>query len=430
MEADQEQDAGMSDAAPDLNEQATDSAPEQQQQQAQERAQDSFENGGPDKDNDNEDKVESDSKGSPDASTGKSSSTGGKIFIGGLSWDTSTDNLTSHFKKYGEITDAVIMKDRNTGHPRGFGFVTFADPLVCDRVVQDKHVIDGRTVEAKKSVPRENMASTKGPKTKKIFVGGIPPSITDDEFKSYFTRFGNVVEHQIMQDHSTGRSRGFGFVTFDSEQTVEDILAQGKMHELGGKQVEIKKAEPKRTTQETGSAYPGGRGGGYTAGASGGYGGYGEGAYGGISSAYGGGGSYRSGGYGARGGYGAGYGGSGYGGGYGGSGGYGGGYGGGGLGVGSYGGGSVGAGYGGSLGSYGSSLGGSGYGSGMMSGYSDGAEGYGSMGYGGYSGSGYGGYGASGGYSSGYGSSRAYGGGGGGGGSGTSNGRYHPYGRN
>ncbi|KAL2650965.1 hypothetical protein R1flu_019093 [Riccia fluitans] len=344
MEADQEQDAGMSDAAPDLNEQATDSAAEQQQQHAQERAQDSYENGGPDKDN--EDKVESDSKGSPDASTGKSSSTGGKIFIGGLSWDTSTDNLTSHFKKYGEITDAVIMKDRNTGHPRGFGFVTFADPAVCDRVVQDKHVIDGRTVEAKKSVPRENMASTKGPKTKKIFVGGIPPSITDDEFKSYFTRFGNVVEHQIMQDHSTGRSRGFGFVTFDSEQTVEDILAQGKMHELGGKQVEIKKAEPKRTTQETGSSYPGGRGGGYSAGASGGYGGYGDGAYSSLSGGYGTTGSYRSGGgYGARGGYGAGYGGGGYGGGYGGSGGYGGGYGGGGLGVGSYGGGSVGAGY-------------------------------------------------------------------------------------
>lgn len=40
-----------------------------------------------------------------------------------------------------------------------------------------------------------------------------------------------------MQDHSTGRSRGFGFVTFDSEQVVEDILAHGKMHELGGKQV-------------------------------------------------------------------------------------------------------------------------------------------------------------------------------------------------
>jgi len=52
----------------------------------------------------------------------------------------------NHFKKYGEITDAVIMKDRSTGHPRGFGFVTFMDASACKRVVQDKHVIDGRTV--------------------------------------------------------------------------------------------------------------------------------------------------------------------------------------------------------------------------------------------------------------------------------------------
>ncbi|KAG0590975.1 hypothetical protein KC19_1G140000 [Ceratodon purpureus] len=374
-----------------------------------------YQNGGSAKDA----MVESDPKDSPTASQGKASSSGGKIFIGGLSWDTSTDNLQSHFKKYGEIIDAVIMKDRSTGHPRGFGFVTFADPAVCDNVVLDKHVIDGRTVEAKKSVPRENMAASKGPKTKKIFVGGIPPSITDEEFKSYFAGFGSVVEHQIMQDHSTGRSRGFGFVTFDSEQTVEDILAHGKMHELGGKQVEIKKAEPKRAIQDSpGGGYPGGRGGGYGASA-GGYGGY-DGGYGGSGSAGGYGGSYRSGGYGGRGGYGsAGYGG-GYGGGYGAGGGYGGGYG-GGLGVAGYGTG-VGGGYGGSLG-YGS---GAGYGAGMMGGYGDAADGYGSMGYGGYSGTGYGaGYSSSGGYGSGYASSRGYSGSGGG----SSHGRYHPYGR-
>lgn len=42
-----------------------------------------------------------------------------------------------------------------------------------------------------------------------------------------------------MQDRSTGRSRGFGFMTFDSEQTVEDILTEGKAHELDGKQLRI-----------------------------------------------------------------------------------------------------------------------------------------------------------------------------------------------
>lgn len=51
-----------------------------------------------------------------------------------------------HFGKYGDITDAVIMKDRYTQKPRGFGFITFADPAVVDRVIEDEHVINGKMV--------------------------------------------------------------------------------------------------------------------------------------------------------------------------------------------------------------------------------------------------------------------------------------------
>lgn len=330
--------------------------------------------------------------------SGDKASASGKIFIGGLSWETSTEKLTNHFKKYGEIIDSVIMKDRVTGHPRGFGFVTYSDPSVCDRVIKDNHVLDGRTVEIKRSVPRDSMV--KGPKTKKIFVGGISPSLSEEEFKSYFSKYGKVVEHQIMQDHSTGRSRGFGFITFDSEHVVDEILSQGKMIELGGKQVEIKKAEPKKDTPEPAAAYglPSGRGG--SGPSANGYGGYGDyvSYYGGANS-----GPYRSGGsgYGAR--AGGGYGGGEYGGfgqsGYGSSG-YGGGA------SGGYGVTPLGGGYDGVGGGY--------YG-GTMGGYGD-LDGYGSMSYGGYGSNSYGG-----GYSGGYGSGR-YGSGG--------SGRYHPYGRN
>lgn len=49
--------------------------------------------------------------------------------------------------------------------------------------------------------------------------------------------YGNIVEHQIMLDHKTGRSRGFGFVTFDNEDSVEHIFSEGRTHELGGKRV-------------------------------------------------------------------------------------------------------------------------------------------------------------------------------------------------
>ena len=58
-----------------------------------------------------------------------------------------------------------------------------------------------------------------------------------DELKDHFSSYGKVVEHQIMLDHSTGRSRGFGFVTFESEDSVERVISEGRMRDLGGKQV-------------------------------------------------------------------------------------------------------------------------------------------------------------------------------------------------
>lgn len=70
----------------------------------------------------------------------------GKLFIGGISWDTNEDRLREYFSNYGEVVEAVIMKDRTTGRARGFGFVVFADPAVAEQVVMEKHLIDGRMV--------------------------------------------------------------------------------------------------------------------------------------------------------------------------------------------------------------------------------------------------------------------------------------------
>ncbi|KAG4951825.1 hypothetical protein JHK85_045692 [Glycine max] len=69
----------------------------------------------------------------------------GKLFIGGISWDTTEDKLKEHFGNYGNALSTSIMREKNTGKPRGFGFVVFADPNILDRVLEDKHVIDGRT---------------------------------------------------------------------------------------------------------------------------------------------------------------------------------------------------------------------------------------------------------------------------------------------
>ncbi|XP_042031742.1 heterogeneous nuclear ribonucleoprotein 1-like [Salvia splendens] len=178
-----------------------------------------------------------------------SSSSDGKLFVGGIAWETPKESLSLYFSRYGEITNCVIMYDKISGRPRGFGFVTFADPEVAEKVLEENHVIDGRAVEVKRTVPRENVQvrGGGGSGTKKIFVGGLPVTLTEDDLREYFSSYGNVVGHQIMLDRETGRSRGFGFVTFDNEDGVERVLSNGRMHELGGKQVEIKRAEPKRS---------------------------------------------------------------------------------------------------------------------------------------------------------------------------------------
>ncbi|XP_073014486.1 heterogeneous nuclear ribonucleoprotein 1-like [Typha latifolia] len=179
----------------------------------------------------------------------------GKLFIGGISWDTNEDRLREYFKNFGEVVEAVIMKDRNTGRARGFGFIVFADPAVAERVVMEKHMIDGRMVEAKKAVPRDDQLTlnknsssvhgSPGPgRTKKIFVGGLASTVTEADFKNYFDQFGTITDVVVMYDHNTQRPRGFGFITYDSEDAVEKALLK-TFHELNGKMVEVKRAVPK-----------------------------------------------------------------------------------------------------------------------------------------------------------------------------------------
>ena len=187
----------------------------------------------------------------------------GKLFIGGISWDTNEERLKEYFSSFGEVIEAVILKDRTTGRARGFGFVVFADPSVAEFVITEKHHIDGRLVEAKKAVPRDdqnmvarsNSSSIQGSpggggggpgggRTRKIFVGGLPSSVTESDFKTYFEQFGTTTDVVVMYDHNTQRPRGFGFITYDSEEAVEKVLLK-TFHELNGKMVEVKRAVPK-----------------------------------------------------------------------------------------------------------------------------------------------------------------------------------------
>ena len=85
---------------------------------------------------------------------------GKKLFVGGLSWDTTDENLEKAFAPYGEITEAKVITDRETGRSRGFGFVTFVRDEDAKTAISKMHgtSLDGRNItvnEAQERSPRE-----------------------------------------------------------------------------------------------------------------------------------------------------------------------------------------------------------------------------------------------------------------------------------
>ncbi|MBD3373310.1 MAG: RNA-binding protein [Candidatus Coatesbacteria bacterium] len=82
-----------------------------------------------------------------------------KLFVGSLSWDTTDETLRTAFASYGEIAEAKVITDRDTGRSRGFGFVTFEDEQDAERAKQelDGSMLDGRNIhvdEARERKPR------------------------------------------------------------------------------------------------------------------------------------------------------------------------------------------------------------------------------------------------------------------------------------
>ncbi|MHC4938677.1 MAG: RNA recognition motif domain-containing protein [Planctomycetota bacterium] len=94
------------------------------------------------------DAVERDTKAKRAAAEADARTIPSRLFVGGLSWDTTADDLRAAFERIGEVADAAVVMDRDTGKSRGFGFVTMADRRDASRAIDemDGAELDGRNI--------------------------------------------------------------------------------------------------------------------------------------------------------------------------------------------------------------------------------------------------------------------------------------------
>ncbi|GAV02074.1 hypothetical protein RvY_12685 [Ramazzottius varieornatus] len=196
-----------------------------------------------------------------------------KAFVGGLTPDTTEEDLKTYFGTYGEVQHAVVKRDPASGRSRCFAFVTFAyaDGLTkCCQ--QSTHTLKGKKIDPKPAEPRPG-----DEQVTKIFVGGIDTSMEEEELKAHFEKHGRVKNIEWPKDRlRDGAKKNFAFVEFEDAKVVEELVKIPKQ-QVGSRQCDIRKAVPaqqKQPHQYHAQADPYGS-------AYGGYSSYGAGAYGG-----------------------------------------------------------------------------------------------------------------------------------------------------
>ncbi|KAH8247854.1 hypothetical protein KR038_010950, partial [Drosophila bunnanda] len=198
-----------------------------------------------------------------------------KIFVGGLSTQTTAGTVRRFFEQFGVVADAVVMRDPVTNHSRGFGFVTYVEPQSVENVQRARpHCIDNKNVETKRALPRHDFikggtglgrapsAASCGigmanAKTSKIFLGGLKDCHDEKSICEYFSQFGKIAHVKLLLDRETGRMRGFGFLEFENPACAERALAQSK-HSINLHTVEVKKSTQKPDTANRGRFAVGG----------------------------------------------------------------------------------------------------------------------------------------------------------------------------
>nr|ABK24573.1 unknown [Picea sitchensis] len=176
---------------------------------------------------------------------------GTKLFVGNLPFNLDNQQLGELFEGAGEVLDVNIITDRETGNSRGFGFVTMGTVEEAEKGVElfNRHSLEGRLLTVNKAAPRGTKVerpSQAGSSTNKIYVGNLPWQADDNSLLQLFSEHGKVLEARVVYDRETGRSRGFGFVTYSSESEVNDAIAALDGTDMDGRPLRVNIAEDRR----------------------------------------------------------------------------------------------------------------------------------------------------------------------------------------
>ncbi|GAA0158185.1 hypothetical protein Leryth_006307 [Lithospermum erythrorhizon] len=172
-----------------------------------------------------------------------------KLYFGNLPYLCDSAQLAGIIQEYASPELIEVLYDRDSGKSRGFAFVTMSTIEDCETVIKN---LDGSEYGGR--IMRVNFSNKPRPKGPlypeteyKLFVGNLAWTVTSDILIQAFQEYGNVAGARVLYDGETGRSRGYGFVSYESKAEMEAALEALDGVEIEGRAMRISLAQGKKS---------------------------------------------------------------------------------------------------------------------------------------------------------------------------------------
>ncbi|KAI3972420.1 hypothetical protein MKW92_025758 [Papaver armeniacum] len=141
------------------------------------------------------------------------------LFVHGLDWETTSDQLKEIFSPHGDIIQCKIVVDRNTGKSKGYGFILYKHRKSVSKALKEPL----RKIGNRRATCR--LASNQQ-QQRKIFVGNVDSEISSMKLHSFFSKYGEIEEGPLGSDMNTGRFKGFALFIYKTVEGARRALEE------------------------------------------------------------------------------------------------------------------------------------------------------------------------------------------------------------
>ncbi|GAB2235757.1 hypothetical protein Droror1_Dr00026198 [Drosera rotundifolia] len=184
-----------------------------------------------------------------------------KIFVGNLPYNVDSARLAGLFESAGAVETVEVVYDKLTGRSKGFAFVTMSSIEDVEAAARqfNGYELEGRPlrVNAGPPPPKTEGSFNRSPNRgfnsgiglgseNRVHVSNLSWDVDESALKDLFSEHGEVVEAKIIYDRETGKSRGFGFITYNSAEEVNNAIDNLDGADLLGRSIRVNPAEARR----------------------------------------------------------------------------------------------------------------------------------------------------------------------------------------